>query len=396
LSSDAKVPELGASVSTKPVVCLLSREYPPDMGGVAGHTRVLASLFVRHGWQVFVLTERTGVGASNPEVIAIQPYAWPSVCRLVGKLKPDLLIIQYVPHMWGRGGVATTATRHIVHLARTHPTVIWLHELREPFRMPLKRLIRSTFHWAQLRWIERTQATLIVTNERYKSLLTARRQVDTLLVPAFSNFHQGEPLERQRPSIDGRGDGCVRFVLFGPARDSIAVVPNVVEALIDAIPSWHLSILGRYSSMEEDQMKRILGSSGVHGRVTFSPNAPEEYVVHVLESGKVFVSSVCSGPSGRHGTVSAGLQFGLPLIALDGPERDPWFVDGETCVLVQVNTAEAWSEAFNKVVDHSTVLRRLSVASTDLYDRLYSPEIVFANLVSRAPIKPVPARRGDI
>ena len=98
-------------------IVLISADYPPTAGGVADHTYHLGHALASLGHQVQVLTSRRADCSVPAEqkcsAVDVAPIvgSWGmagvvSAARWVSEAAPDLVGLQYVPTMYGRGGVA--------------------------------------------------------------------------------------------------------------------------------------------------------------------------------------------------------------------------------------------------------------------------------------------------
>src|SRR5215217_7645908 len=119
----------------------ITASYPPARGGVADYTRHLACALSELGHDVQVLTSsaRDSLPATEavPGVQVIRtvrcwgPTGIGTITDIVRRCRPDIIGLQYVPMMYGRGGVALGIALLPFALRRaTHATVVAvLHEL---------------------------------------------------------------------------------------------------------------------------------------------------------------------------------------------------------------------------------------------------------------------------
>ncbi|MFQ5460681.1 MAG: glycosyltransferase, partial [Anaerolineae bacterium] len=160
----------GSSSRARPLrVCLVSGEYPPDEGGVADYTALLAAELARAGHAVEVLTSGRGRGAAaaatakgGPLVLRSMPRwdLWTPrrVASCVGRTRPDVVHLQYqtaafdlspwvaaVPWWLGRRRGAITAVTY--------------HDLLVPYLFPKAGPLRQWVTWVPARHADLTVAT---------------------------------------------------------------------------------------------------------------------------------------------------------------------------------------------------------------------------------------------
>ncbi|UUZ87063.1 glycosyltransferase [Paenibacillus sp. P26] len=88
----------------------------------------------------------------------------------------------------------------------------------------------------------------------------------------------------------------------------------------------------------------------------------------------LFIES--SGPSGRRTVIAAYLRSGRPIVALDGSETDPDFINGENVLLVPDRNDAALAEQIRSVIQQKGLRARLEQGARSLYGRKYSDQAV--------------------
>src|SRR5262249_41548457 len=126
-------------------VLFITASYPPARGGVADYTQHLAHTLGELGHEVQVLTSWTRGPSpdeeADPHVRVIRGVRrWglagiDTVTEIVRQCAPDLIGLQYVPTMYGRGGVAPGIALLPFPLRRaTHASIV------------------AVLHWPALDW----------------------------------------------------------------------------------------------------------------------------------------------------------------------------------------------------------------------------------------------------
>jgi glycosyltransferase involved in cell wall biosynthesis len=115
---------------------IVSPLFPPARGGLADHTAQLARELAKETTVSVVTSAGAGVGETG----SVHPVIgnWRDAAALVaalGKISPTALVLwQYVPHMYGRGGVNPALSRAMIALRRTgRRQMVIAHEIAAPF-----------------------------------------------------------------------------------------------------------------------------------------------------------------------------------------------------------------------------------------------------------------------
>lgn len=153
-----------------PAVLLISPDFPPARGGVADHTLRLAHELSRRG-AVAVLTS-----AANKSVQPFPVHAeikdWtdsPTLERVLVALAPTAVLLwQYVPHMYGRGGVNPALgkiLRALKHRGRAQ--LVLAHEIAAPLSPRPHHLWYALNHRRQWRHILATADAVGISAEAW-------------------------------------------------------------------------------------------------------------------------------------------------------------------------------------------------------------------------------------
>ena len=157
-------------VILKPPLLIVSPHFPPLRGGLADHTERLASELSAR-CEVSVLTS-TGAGARQKFSVHARVDDWQNATELlaaVQNISPDGAVLwQYVPHMYGRGGVNLALPRVMAILSqqRRRQFVI-AHEIAAPFAFWPQRFWYALAHRWQWRHILRHAGAIGISTEAW-------------------------------------------------------------------------------------------------------------------------------------------------------------------------------------------------------------------------------------
>jgi hypothetical protein len=118
---------------------IITSEYPPVMGGVSEHSRILAQAAVAEGYAVQVWTTTKGIASPNVFVRPTLGDFSPASLRQADAAldewpTPRRLIVQWVPHGYGRKGLNIAFSRWIRRRARAGDRIdLIVHEPYMPY-----------------------------------------------------------------------------------------------------------------------------------------------------------------------------------------------------------------------------------------------------------------------
>src|SRR4029450_7271326 len=97
---------------------IITSEYPPVMGGVSEHSRIVAHAAAAEGYEVHVWTATNGTASPNVHVRpTFADFSQASLREADAALNewapPRRLVVQWVPHGYGRKGLNVPFSRWI-------------------------------------------------------------------------------------------------------------------------------------------------------------------------------------------------------------------------------------------------------------------------------------------
>ncbi len=176
-TNDKDILRLTSSASSfdKLRVLMVSPEYPPINGGVGRYTYNLVQELRRQGIEVYVACDNRG----NGDFVGLSPnniHNSEIILRLVDKIKPDIVHIQYEPGLYG-------LKLHSYRPSKIHTTI-------DSFYTNSKVPIVTTFHSGYVfrQWMRIPE---IKINKKKESLLTPEKNMDNKnykLLPGLRNM----------------------------------------------------------------------------------------------------------------------------------------------------------------------------------------------------------------
>ncbi len=353
-------------------ICLISAEYPPQVGGVGDYTRHLGAQLQRSGNRVTVLTNQPGpVGGdempsdSMPDhapcvVRAVSSWDWRCLRQtgwLVASVNPDVIHIQYQTMAYGMHPAICMLPRWLRWRGRTTPVVTTFHDLLEPYLFPRAGALR--------RWVTSSLATssdgVLATNAsdavRLRGWGAANPHDDSEsgrveIVPIGSNVipstQAGDEAiwARQRLGISS-DTPLIGFYGFMNQSKGIDTLIEAFLRLRAGGTGGHLIFLGESSGSADAGNQRVLtatrariAEAGLSSHVTWSGYQPPELVSRWLYALDCCVLPFVDGASLRRGTLLTALAHGTPTVTtwpteppIDGGPL-PQLDHGEHCLMV--------------------------------------------------------------
>jgi glycosyltransferase involved in cell wall biosynthesis len=154
---------------------LITCEYPPAVGGVSEHSRVVAEAAAAEGYDVHVWTATNGAGSPRVHVRpALGDFSAAALARTDAALNecpaPRQVIVQWVPHGYGRKGLNVAFSRWIRRRARAGDRIdLIVHEpfidyfgdsIASSWRQPAAALVQRYMTWTVVRAAERVWLTI--------------------------------------------------------------------------------------------------------------------------------------------------------------------------------------------------------------------------------------------
>jgi len=374
-------------------IALVSADYPPTAGGVADYTCHLGHALADLGHSIQVLTSRRTRGAAGapqrPTAVDVAPTLadWGmrsivSAARQLGDTAPDVVGLQYVPAMYGRGGVAPAIALLPLALRRvTRARIVGvMHELALGWSLHPRRAVQAAAHRAQLGLLAWGCHRLVVTNQRYADLLRAwtHHRLAPRVVPVGANIVPSASSPHERAAMR-RALGAGEEPLLGSLSPlGIGERPERLVALLRDLPSTHLALLGGLPT-DARRQTTVLGLArrlGVADRIKLTGYIAPRDASCALAALDVYVHTRDVGASTRSTALVAALAHGLPIVAYRGPETAEIFVNGENIMLAPDDNPGALAERVRLVLASPALRARLSDGARRLYLRHFTWEAI--------------------
>jgi glycosyltransferase involved in cell wall biosynthesis len=379
---------------------LITASYPPVRGGVADYTQHLAHALADLGHEVQVLTSWAPEPplAENvaPPIRVIRgvrcwgPAGISAVTEIVRQCGPDVIGLQYVPMMYGRGGVAPGIALLPFPLRRaTHASIVAvLHELALSWSLVPRQMVQAIAHRAQLGLLGLGCDRFVVTNRAYAERLSfwVRPQRVVSVIPVGSNILPVAVAAGHRATVRERLGAGSGPLLGSLSALSVGDHPEHLVTVLQRAPAARLAFLGGLpgDSSRRPAIARLARSAGVAARMRWTGYLPEQALSQALTALDVYVHTRGVGASTRSTALAAALAHGLPIVAYRGPETTGLFVDGENILLAPRGNPWALAERVAQVLASSDLRARLAAGAHELYRRHFTWAAIAQRFVAAA------------
>lgn len=374
-------------------VCLVTGEYPPQIGGLADYTRHLARGLMREGITVGVLTTASASDhqppqeAPEPEVLATAPRWDFRIFRLarraVDQLQPDVLHIQYQTGAFGMHPAINLLPRWLAWRRPRVAVVTTFHDLREPYLFPKAGPLRR---WATQQLALGSRG-VIATNPEDAAILRswiggAARRPRLAAVPIGPNIlpaegRPGDPRAIRRAW--GIPEDAYLLGHFGMLNRTkgLETAFRALRLLLDQGLPARLVMLGEEVGPTDatnrryrDELRRLARELGLEGHLVWTDYLPPEELSRALAALDCCLLPYTEGASYRHGALLAALAHGVPVVTTQphpvsaasaaDPGAFPPLEDGVHCRLVPPGDAPALADAARQVLKEATLRRTLA------------------------------------
>ncbi|HJU27591.1 MAG TPA: glycosyltransferase family 4 protein [Candidatus Binataceae bacterium] len=356
--------------------------YPPQSGGVADYTRIVAKGLAARGEDVHVWTGPTddpGCGDAGVAVHRLPDQFGPiGLARLnagIARARDSRILIQYVPHAFGWRAMNIPFCAWVAAQGRAELAVTF-HEVAFPvFRgQSLRRNALGAVNRVMARLVVRAAKTIFVTASAWEKLLHGKvgRPRRIVWTPVPSNIRRIDD-ERAVASVRRRYANQGSFLVSHFAWAETPWISGVMSAMIGdllrARDDLTFMLMGRGSG---DMYRAVVkDDSSIRRRVAATGElTPRDLSCH-LSACDLVVQPYPDGISGRRTTTMAALAHGLPVLSTEGCHTESiWRESGAVSLVPDANACELADRA-SRLLDSAAERRRVGAAGLKLYERAF-------------------------
>ena len=324
---------------------MITSEYPPDAGGVAGYTALVAHALAAAGQGVRVCTRGpVGTAADGPVTVhRVGPtFGRAGLRELAARHdaspRPRRLLVQYTPHGYGFKAMNLPFAHWLRRRAATSGDAVdvMFHEVAYPWvRSPLRHNLIAAVNRLMVRTLLPGATRVFVTVPAWVPLLRSCGLPATTPVrvtPVPSNLPRiGDPagVERLRESFAAGGPVVGHFGTYGD-RVGRLLGPLVVE-LCRHTPDLRVALVGRGNHAWRERF--VARHPECARRLVAADATTPGDISLTLQACDLLVQPYPDGVSGRRTSLMAGLANGVAVVTNSGPLTEPaWLTSRLTVV----------------------------------------------------------------
>ncbi|HVA84575.1 MAG TPA: glycosyltransferase [Candidatus Binataceae bacterium] len=356
----------------------MSGEYPPQQGGVADYTRLVARGLVARGDRVHVWAPAVTapeLAETGVEVHRLPAGFGPRTLAALGRgldaAGPGQILVQYVPQGFGMKGMNLPLCLWLFARRRAGITIMF-HEvaLALGWQQSVRHNVLGAVHFAMalvlMRAARRCFVGAAAWEKRLRPLAPAGAAISWLPVPSnvpVVDDPAGVRAVRKTLMVEG---GLI-LGHFGTARESwiaerlAAVVPPLLHERADAA----FLLVGRDSPGFRSRLLAAAPELRARVRAT-GPLAPADASRH-LGACDLMLQPYDDGVSTRRTSLMAALAHRRPVVTTAGRFTEPLWRESGAVALVDVGDIVAMRAALTHLMDDAGERARLGAAAGALY-----------------------------
>lgn len=374
---------------------IVTGEYPPAVGGVAGYTATVAAALAASGEHVHVWCGGGGAEESSGGITVhrtLKGFRRPALAAADLALDrftaPRRLLVQWVPHAFGRASMNLAFCSWVRRRAVKHGDLVevMIHEPFLPFSGGLKRRGVAAVHRIMAGLLMGHASRILVATPAW--------------IPLCRPYAPGVPFE-WTPVPSGLDATAVSASPAGMRRELPRNGGVVIGSFGQAGPVQRNGVLRTARALLGAGLRGsvvLIGAGSEAARRAIAARDPElaasihatgtvssEHASLWLRACDVLLQPYPDGVCGRHSSAMAALAHGMPVVTTEGRFTEPVWRQSNAVRLVPIGLADAAEELGEAVV---ALLRddaeraRLSSAARTLYEACFDVRHTVAALQS--------------
>ncbi len=373
-------------------IIIISPEFPPDRGGVGDYTSVLADGLAEKN-EVIIVTSKSEAAISegkNKFQIIRTIKNWGGfdlfhIVSIIRRFSPELIIIQYVSFMYGRGGINLAFPLLSILLRIRYRVFTMLHELFTPLGHSIKTVLMSLVQRLMLFFLIIGSDKIGVSIQAWERMLKRFffwRKRDFRWIPVLSNIkvatktHDAGNLQRfnKNPLLAFFGSLHVtKMVEFLTAS---------LDALVKKGYDSGLLIIGQDEKAIANYLKEL--PDYLRERIFCTGFCSSEDVSQYLSASNIFLLPLIDGISSRRTTLMTALKHGVPVVSTNGFLTDDIFLQEDFTLLSPSTDKELFVANVVRMADDESLRKTMGKKGRDAYERYFSERLMVEKYLAHA------------
>jgi glycosyltransferase involved in cell wall biosynthesis len=358
---------------------LISPLFPPAHGGLADHTKLLAQKLAPT-YRVKVLTAPGSDGDFAYQIVPFDKWHQRgALLKAINAAGRGPVLWQYVPHMYGRGGVNFAVPNAMRGLSRKRRQVTLAHEVAAPLSPWPHRACYAWAHRLQWQVIARHADAIGLSTEAWLERWVARHRGvsgKSVVLPSPSNIsiEPVAPDHRAEWRRRCRWPENTRVIIYFGSISPPKQFPWILDAWRAARaqgPTALIVIGDRLEIETSAEERRFLSAHSF---------LPSSEVSRALQASDVLALPFIDGASERRGSFMAGLSHALPVVTTIGPSTGPTLRKSDAFAAVPCNRPDLFTAKIVELLDDISHREGLAERGRALYERSYNWPTVISRL----------------
>jgi glycosyltransferase involved in cell wall biosynthesis len=363
---------------------IITPEYPPERGGVSDYTDQVAEGLAQEGAEVHVWCpgiSTASASSGRAHVHRVLGKVTPEDLRLVGEQldrfpAPRRILVQYVPHGYGRRSMNVPFCVWLWRRAKTHgdSLEIMVHEAFLTFEGSWRQYGAALVHRLMtvilLRAASRIWVSIPECERRWRSFTFGRR-VPFQWLPVPSNIriarNDAEVQALRERYVPGGGLLLGHFGTYGAP--VLSVLEPVVVKIAQEIPDQPLVLMGANSVEFREHLiqrypalERKLYATG--------PLAPDDLSCHIAACD-LLIQPYPDGATTRRTSLMVGLSHGKAIVTTSSAVTEPLWEQSTAVSLIPSGDAETFVRCVRQLLADPAERGRMSQAARHLYQQRF-------------------------
>ena len=373
-------------------IIIISPAFPPDRDGVGDYTSVLADGLAEKNEVIIVTSKLKGVKSESKNKFHVirEIDKWGgldlfhilSICK---NFSPELVIIQYVSFMYGRGGINLAFPLLSILLRIRYRVFTMLHELFTPFGLPIKTFLMSLVQRLMLFFLiigsDRIGVSIKVW-ERVLKRFFFWRKGDFRWIPIPSNIKIS--IKTNIPEKLSRFNKKPLLAFFGSLHITkiMEFLTASLEVLVKKGYDSGLLIIGQGENEISDYLEEL--PYYLKERIFCTGYCSSEDVSQYLSITDIFLLPLIDGVSSRRTSLMAALKHGLPVVTTKGFLTDDIFLQ-ENFTLLSPSTDKALFAAnVVRVAEDEKLRDATGKKGREAYEKYFSEKLMIERYLDHA------------
>src|SRR3989338_6790973 len=373
-------------------IIIISPAFPPNRDGVGDYTFVLADGLADKNEVIIVTSKLKGVKSESKNKFHVirEIDKWGgldlfhilSICK---NFSPELVIIQYVSFMYGRGGINLTFPLLSVLLRIRYSVFTMLHELFTPFGFSIKTFLMSLIQSLMLFFLiigsDRIGVSIKVWERVLKRFFFWRKGYFRLiLIPSNIKISTKTNI----PEKLSRFNKKPLLAFFGSFHITkmVEFLTASLDALVKKGYDAGLIVIGQDEKEISAYIKEL--PDYLKGRIFCTGYCSSEDVSQYLSITDIFLLPLIDGVSSRRTSLMAALKHGLPVVTTKGFLTDDIFLQEDFTLLSPPTDKSLFVANVVRMAEDETLRKNMGKRGKEAYEKYFSERLMVERYLDHA------------